>query len=215
MGRRIRYRPGVSSGPFVGAGGGREGISWTDPRMIFTIVVVWVLVLVGIVLVGYFILQYRKFQTEFGPLAEVCRGRGANVTSTYTPTQGKHPAVAATEDSGGWQLDMYFIPGKLAAQSMAETQAVLCLGKVQKIFVESCAYEDGYVVERYYYKQDVKLVEAKTGRVISVQSFTGRSASTCDEVEVFNKDRKTKRSMGTEIPTDQIQDWAATHLYIE
>ena len=49
------------------------------------------------------------------------------------------------------------------------------------MFIERCPYTDQddpqtiMVIDRYYYKQQARLVEAKTGRVIAVQTLTGKS----------------------------------------
>jgi hypothetical protein len=221
MGRRIRYRPGGSEEQFASVGRAQKEPFWT-PKTIITIAVVWMLVLVGIVLGGYFIMQNRKFQSEFAPLVDVCRGKWVNAASTYSLTPGNHPAVAVKSNSSGWELDGYLIRGEVLAQSLAETQLVLCLGAVQEVFIESCPYVDqndpgGRVtntVERYYYKQDAQLIEAKTGRVVTVQTFTGKSPHYCDKSQVFIGDDKILKLTGTEISGDEVQRWLRSHLII-
>src|SRR6185503_13045073 len=126
MGRRIRYRPGGSEEQFASVGRAEKEPFWT-PKTIVTIAIVWIVVLVGIVLGGYFIMQSREFQNEFAPLTDVCRGKWVDVASTYSLTPGNHPAVAIRSSSSGWQLDAYLIRGEVLAESLAETQLVLCL----------------------------------------------------------------------------------------
>jgi hypothetical protein len=216
MGRRIRYRPGYSQDQLATFGGARPNTFWTS-QTILTIAAVWGLVLIGIVGAGYWLMQNRKFQSEFAPLLDVCQGKRVNVSSTYAATVGKHPAVSVISA----QLDTEFIPGGLVAPSLAETQVVLCMGAVQKIFIESCPYTtDGgsqatNSLERYYLRQDAKLIEAKTGRVIAIQSFTGKSPRYCHETELLNKNKRVEQLTGTDISTNDVERWVQTYLFIE
>ncbi|HXV98973.1 MAG TPA: hypothetical protein VEC93_11175 [Anaerolineae bacterium] len=217
MGRRIRYRPNALEEQFVVAGRPRDN-TFLTPQTIVTIAVVWVVVLVVIVAGGYFLMQNRKFQNEFAPMVDVCQGKRINEASTYSPTPGKHPAVSATNSSSGWQLDSYFIPGEVLAQSLAETELVLCVEKAETIFIERCPYgETSYThaLERYYRKQDARLVEAKTGRVVSVQTFTGSSPRYCHEKERFSEDDKIETLVGSEVSPKEIRGWVSSHLIIQ
>lgn len=219
MGRRIRYRPNAIQ-EFAVLEKTRED-SFLTSKMIVTIAAVWIVGLVVVVLVGYFFMQYRKFQNEFAPLADVCRGKWVNAASPYSLTPGQHAAVAVRNSSGEWQLDPLFFFGEASLGSLAKTELVLCLEPVQEVFIESCPYisrNDPNVtlkVERYYYKQDDRLVEAKTGRVITVQTFTGKSPRHCDKTEIFGRDEKTKKLEGTAIANSDIRSWASPHLNIK
>jgi hypothetical protein len=195
--------------------------TFLTPKTIAIIGVVWVLGLVVLVLAGYLFMQYRKFQNEFAPLADVCRGKWVNTASAYSSTLGDHAAVAVKNSSTGWQADPLFFLGNGSPGSLAQTELVLCMEPVQQVFIESCPYQSRndpnvtLTVERYYYKQDVRLVEAKTGRVITVQTFTGKSPRYCDKTEIFSKSEKTKKLLGTEIADSDIRSWASPHLYIK
>ncbi|MBE7551822.1 MAG: hypothetical protein HS126_12205 [Anaerolineales bacterium] len=219
MGRRIRYRPNPIQ-EFAVLEKTRED-SFLTPKIIVTIAAVWIVGLVVVVLAGYLLMQYRKFQNEFAPLADVCQGKWVNAASPYSVTPGDHPAVAVRNSSGEWQLDPLFFLGEVSSGSLTKTELVLCLEPIQEVFIESCPYSsrnDPNVtlkVERYYYKQDVRLVEAKTGRVITVQTFTGKSPRYCDKTEIFGRSEKTKKLEGTEIANSDIRSWALPHLYIK
>ena len=69
-------------------------------------------------------------------------------------------------------------------------------------------------MERYYYKQDAQLIEAKTGRVVTVQTFTGKSPHYCDKTQVFSRGDKILKLTGTEISDDEVQRWLQSHLII-
>jgi hypothetical protein len=193
-------------------------------KTIISIAVVWMVGLVVVVAGVYFMREQRRLQTEFTPLLEVCQGKAANVASVYSPTPGKHQAVAVRNSADGPQLDSLFlpglIPGEAAAASLAETQVVLCMGKVQAIFIERCPYtsrdQSGVVkvVDRYYLKQEARLVEAKTGRVIAVQTFTGNSPHYCHEKEWFSKSDKVVHLTGSEIADNDVKRWVQPHLII-
>lgn len=218
MGRRIRYRPIRSIEQIPESERIRPGTFWTQKTLI-TLGVIWVVVLVVIVAVGFFLMENRNFQKEFAPLVDVCRGKWVNVTSTYSATSGKHPAVVVRNSSSGWSLDRYFLPDNVSAQSLEETQVVVCLGNVYEIFIESCPYIDPddpsrqiKYVERYYNQQNARLVEAKTGRVITEQIFTGKSAHYCHETEWFVENKSIKKLQGTPIPEDEIKNWVLSYL---
>lgn len=176
-----------------------------------------------IVMAGYFLIEEQNHPEEFIPLAEVCQGYRFETAATYSRTPGKHPAVGVNQGDDGWQIDMRFIPREAQAQSLAETQLVLCMGEVEDVFIESCSYTDldnpyGPVrnrVERYYYKQEARLVVAKTGRVINVETFTGKSARHCKDIEQFQPDEKVVRLKGTDISADEVQSWLRPQLIIE
>lgn len=218
MGRRIRYRPSLAQEqiPSIGARGNSSSTSNT----ILVIVAASVLVFAVIVLGGYYLIQNRKFQSEFAPLLEVCRGKRADAASIYSSSRGTHPAIAV-RNSGQLQLDTYLIPGETIAQTLAETQIVLCLGGVQEIFIESCPYGDeggGHYsrsLERYYLKQEAKLIEAKTGRVVAVQSFTGSSPERCHKTEFFSGDNLIVKTVGTSVSDADVQKWAQTYLIVK
>lgn len=220
MGRRIRYRPTLSEEQIAELGRAQEDTFWR-PNIIITIAVVWVLVLVVIVGVGFLLMQNRKFQHEFAPLVDVCRGKWVSGASSYSSTSAKHPAVAVRNSSAGWQLDGYLIPGEVSAQSLAETEMVLCMGTVQEIFIERCPYVSEsdsrvtLVVERYYYKQEARLLEAKTGRVTTIQTFTGKSPRYCEKSEWFVGGEKTKKLVGSDISDSDVRSWVLSHLLAE
>ena len=180
----------------------------------------FVLVLVLVVAGGVLLMQTRQFNKEFAPMTDVCRGKQISAAPRYTNNTSIHPAVGVENGTNGWDLDNRFIPSEARAESVAETQLVLCLGKVEDIFIESCPYTDlnnprGPIIgriERYYYKQDARLIEAKTGRVVSRQTFTGKSARLCKEVERLPGDGRNVILKGTRIPQDEIYRWAQSQL---
>lgn len=194
-------------------------------KAIITIAVVWMLALVALVVGVFLFRQDRKQNTEFTPLVEVCRGKWVGTAAPYSIAPGKHPAVAVRDGDDGLQLDssLFFglIPGEATAPSLAETQVVLCLGKMQSIFIDRCPYskqdDSGVVkvIDRYYYKQEARLIEAKTGRLIAVQNFTGSSPEYCSKTEWFSKNDKIVYLTGTEVPESAITKWAQKHLVIE
>jgi len=176
-----------------------------------------------IIAVSAFAMQSQQYQQEFGPIVDVCRGEWVRAAARYSNNSSIHPAIGVEKGANGWELDNGLIPRQARAQSMPETELVLCLGKVEDIFIESCPYTDldnprGPVIgriERYYYKQEARLIEASTGRVVSQQTFTGKSARLCKEIERLPSDGSTVTLKGTSIPRDQIQRWVESELIEE
>ena len=215
--------PSMTASPIPATPVSATPMSATKRNWILIIAVGWMLALMVMVLGGYLLMQEEKPHDDFAPLVEVCQGKRIKAAATYSRTPGKHPAVGVKQGPDGLQLDMSFIPGEAQAQLLAETQLVLCMGKVEDVLIESCPYTDlgnpyGPVtnyVERYYYKQDAKLVVAKTGRVISVETFTGKSARHCQDIEQFRPDEKVIRLKGTDISIDKVRSWLRPQLIIE
>lgn len=218
MGRRLSYGP-VGLPP--------EKQKQDDPlftnQIIIAIAAVVLLILLGIVGVAYFFFQNRNLQKEFGPLLTVCQGYRAEGGSTYTPSPGPHPAIAVENSSGEPRLDTWLIPQAARAQSLAETQLVLCLEKAELIYIDSCRYTtqtDGggratNRIDRYYYVQEARLLEAKTGRPIDTHTFAGQSPRACDETEYFKTDETISTLEGPPISTATVQQWLQPHLIIK
>ncbi len=179
------------------------------------------LILVLMVAAGVLFTQNRQFEENFAPMIDVCRGKRVSEAAPYLQRAGKHPAVGVVSGSDGLELDNYYIPRAVRAQSIAETELVLCLGKPQDVFIESCTYYDRdhpgikKKVERYYYKQEARLIVAKTGQVISKEYFTGKSARNCDDTEYFSDDEYVMKLKGTSISSTDIERWVQAKLINE
>ncbi len=70
-------------------------------------------------------------------------------------------------------------------------------------------------VERYYNQQLVRLMEAKTSRVIAQKSFTGLSAHLCIDTEWFENNRNVKKLPGTPIREDEVKAWVLSQLVVK
>jgi len=181
----------------------------------------FVLILVLMVAGGVLLMQNRQFEEDFAPMVDVCRGQRVSEAAPYLQRAGKHPTVGVISGSDGLEFDNYYIPKPVRAQSIAETELVLCLGKPQDVFIESCPYYDpdrpgvNKKVERYYYKQEARLIVAKTGQIISKESFTGKSARNCRDTEYFSKDEYVMKLKGTSISSTDIEHWVQAKLINE
>jgi len=181
----------------------------------------FVLTLVLVVAAGMFVMQNQQFEEDFAPMVDVCRGQRVREAATYSRKAGKHPAVGVVSGSDGLELDNYFIPSAVRARSVVEAELVLCLNKPQDVFIESCPYYDPdhpgikKKVERYYYRQEARLIVAKTGQVISKETFTGKSARHCRDTEYFSEDEYVMKLKGTSISSADIGNWARSQLVVE
>jgi hypothetical protein len=161
MGRRIQYRPGPSKAEIAAAINAMERRRSAQNALI-TLSVIGVLVFGAVAVAALLWFMNGRAQQEFGALTAACERKAVNVASTYARTPGKHPAVVVRRSSGQWQLDAglpllgsRLIPGEAVAQSLSETQIVLCLGPIFEVFIERCPYTTNgadytNAVERYY-----------------------------------------------------------------
>jgi hypothetical protein len=80
----------------------------------------------------------------------------------------------------GWQWFGNLLPQPWPEPETAdETDVVLCFEPETVVRIESCAYEDGIVVNRYRRQRSVRAVEAASGRVLRGQIVAGADPESC------------------------------------
>lgn len=198
----------------------RPPMNAAERNKVFIIGGVLMVKLMIIVIAAVLLVQNQQYEQDFAPMIDVCRGKRVSAASRYSTKASIHPAIGVERGSSGWNLDNQFIPRQARTQSITETQLVLCMGRVEDIFIESCPYYNldnptGPIIgriERYYYKQEGRLIEASTGRVVSKRTFTGKSARLCKQIEKLPRDGRTVVLKGTGIPKDDVYNWVESQL---
>jgi hypothetical protein len=95
--------------------------------------------------------------------------------------------------------------------------------ETEMIFLESCPYtswtdHSGQIVhriDRYYYVQNARLLEAKTGRTIATHTFAGKAPRSCGNTELLDADKSASTLKGPQISISDVQQWLRPHLIIE
>lgn len=167
-------------------------------------------------------MQTSATQEKFQPLIDACRGNQVAEAAPYSQTSGTHPSMGVIERaSGTLQIYTYAVPDDALAESVAETQLVLCLTEPKEVLIESCPYAKGDateadgVVERYVYERELTLVEAKTGKVLASEVLKGDDPRECLEQESFRKGENTVKVKGAEIADAHMQEWMRPYAVIK
>lgn len=181
--------------------------------------VLLVICIIGVVIIA---VQTGKTQEQFGPLMDACRGQGVSGAAAYEKTPGNHPAMGVMKSAkGDLRVYPYAIPDEVKAQSVADTQVVLCLTEAEEVLLERCPYAKGdkseatNVAERYFYQQEAKLVEAKTGQVIAEEVFKGKEPRACADQETFLKGQETLKIAGKEISDNDLKEWVRPYIIVK
>ncbi len=188
-------------------------------RLRLTLKIFTPILLVG--LCSIYVIQTLLFWNDVDPLLAVCTRGHVNEAAAYSQSKGAHPTIAVSKNNDEWSLDMSYIPRQARASSLAETELVLCVGEEEQVFVERCPYiiertRERVWVDRYYYRQQVSLVVAKTGQALSRKTLTGKSSGrTCRDVERFGSDDRFKQLNGDPIYSSDIQAWVQPKLIIQ
>ena len=190
----------------------------TSVKIILGLVSVLLVACVAGVVLIY--IQTSKTQEQFAPLLESCRGNTVSQAAAYTDTPGNHPAMGVMKSKLGLRIYTYIVPDEVLAASVAEAQLVLCATEAEEVLIERCPYatknekgaEATNVVERYYYQQEVKLVEAKTGRTIASETLRGKDPRECLKQETFLKGQETVKVKGQEISSRDLQEWIRPYV---
>lgn len=213
MGRRIQYRrlPKPEPDEF-------QERTFFTPKKVIIIAALWLLLLACLVAIGW----NKYYQSQMEPLLAVCNSKWTDVETPYTASSGIHPAIGVTYNGTDAWVDNSTVPWLARAWSLNKTQVVVCSEPAELVFLERCPYVlrsnpnriAGYI-DRSYWVQEVKLVEAKTGRTITTHTFVGNAPRACRETEYFDNDDPAFALKGAPIPASTIQKWGQEHLVIQ
>jgi hypothetical protein len=177
---------------------------------------------VGVILIGRQASRDAKeLEDEFGSLLAVCEGGVADGAAAYTPGSGVHPTMGVGPGYGdSLSLEKSIIPDEAQPETLGETELVLCVGKQEKILVESCEYfsmddeeeeETLAVIERYAYEREVTLIEAKTGEVVAQETLKGTEPDECPEEARFSDEGETKKETGGTVSDKDVEEWVRSY----
>jgi tetratricopeptide (TPR) repeat protein len=86
---------------------------------------------------------------------------------------------------------------------------VVCVNE-SPVFLQSCAYKDGYRVIRYRYKLDLRIIDPLAGKTVMTGALNGTAPEACKFMEFFTS--STKEKYGDHVSPDQVMDWLSGYL---
>jgi hypothetical protein len=146
------------------------------------------------------------FKMFFAPIfSQVCEGLGITEAGTYRGNE--HPVVLLDSTGNGHEWSDQ-IPVEWLPSAVAETQLVVCVGEEREIKIETCEYMIGPDIIRYRYSLDIKLREAKTGKIINATTLDGSLPRACE----FSEPYSLTRLEGSHVSFDQVQEWLRRYV---
>ena len=120
-------------------------------------------------------------QSRVAPLAVACDGSGVAASAALVP--GTVPSIAVMEHQGAsWTGQFNVLETSLSpADTTEEAALVLCMEAPETVEIERCDYTNGSTIVRNRIYRRARLVEARTGRVLSDQTVAGPDPALCGE----------------------------------
>jgi hypothetical protein len=172
---------------------------------------------------GLYAIRIMLFHGDVTPLIDVCDGWPDSRAAAYVASEkGTHLAIGAERGEATWQVSMWYIPWQAEARVLEETELVLCIEPVERVFIESCAYyargdrQPSHWIHRYYNRQQAKIVSAKTGQILSSRTFTSENSGRgCRQQERFKSSNKVSEIDGTPISGAEVSAWVSSYALVE
>jgi hypothetical protein len=139
-------------------------------------------------------------------LANVCTGQGVSEAAAYARGEAPHPIVLLSE-SGEHHAWSDGLPAEWYPAGVSDVQLVACIGTETEQTIEVCHY-NGPDITRYTNQLTVRLVEARTGRTLASQTFTGDPPRECRHSEDYD----LTRLEGPEIDLSVVQGWLSNYV---
>ncbi|MDH5266703.1 MAG: cohesin domain-containing protein [Candidatus Bathyarchaeota archaeon] len=167
---------------------------------------------IGILLTIYvLVVAYVHFKGKYYPdppyfafeFALVEEGEGVELAAAYEG-QGIHPITMPTYSN--W--DRGCLPREWLPTNVTEVQLVVFIKHERELVLEVCEYAGGPDVTRFQYCVDVKLREAKTGRLIASSTLYGSVPRECRWLEAFGQTRLE----GSRVSAHQLRTWLETYV---
>lgn len=148
------------------------------------------------------------------PLAVACSGQPVAEAADYDPKNPTPPIVAMVADGSNFVADALYLDAKAKqATAVKETQLVLCVAPEKPEVIETCRYSSGSSVERFSQKVGLKLVSAKTGKVLTEAQPTAEAKPCPESLTTREGSTPNTDPLTAEIPLmDLVQSWGLTAI---
>jgi len=138
-------------------------------------------------------------------LLQVCFNKGISEATLFTQDSSFHPIVLYKQ-----KVDSFVFKDKLPEtwlpMATRYCELVACVEKEHKRKLSPCEYTGGHTVTRYEYQLDVKILSAKTGEVISQETFYGGAP------ECLERTSSSGSIEGSHVKYKEIREWLETFV---
>lgn len=145
---------------------------------------------------------------KIAPLKDACLGSAVAVAPALGSTPGIQRVVAFERSGSTFTSSYSLVSTDWRGETAETTPLVLCAEPETQELVERCSYgrvlRGDATLERWGYRRDVRLVEARTGRVIVSTTLRGTPPLACPETESFGRS-STERRYGTHVGVQEIE----------
>lgn len=145
---------------------------------------------------------------KIAPLKDVCSGVPAANAAVLNATPGIQRVIAFERRGSTWAHDYDLVQLAWRGEEVATTPLVLCTEPETEELVERCSYgglaQGIGTLERWGYRRDVRLLEARTGRLITQTTLRGAPPTACPAQESFGRSN-TERRYGTHVGSLQVE----------
>ena len=170
----------------------------------------WIKILITLLISGLIFLgMYFPLKNSIKPsiftgttdkmFAPACNGQPVKGVSDYRPGPGPHPIVILENNSKSIRK----VPDQWMPKSLGVVELVACVGKSEKVLIETCNYESGGKIKRYQYQVTIQLIAASTGQLLKSITVQGSPPEYCP-VSVQGVAGSTKEGMIV-LPADMIK----------
>ncbi len=159
-------------------------------------------------------------------MTRICQGEGIPQAANYIDEADSHPTIILTFSDDefywdslsrlhGYDIDTYKqrLPDDLYPAEISDAQLVACVSRGWKS-IETCRYSGGSyggdcTLNRYIYKVNISLIEAKTGNMIATETLVGGNPKRCPQTTAG-----CLSLYGDEVEDLQIKimDWLETYV---
>jgi hypothetical protein len=120
--------------------------------------------------------------------SQVCNGEIIENAAEYI-NAGPHPVVVGNLGYRNYEYTNS-LPDAWLPENIDELELVACPDEEHEVLIESCQYEMGSTLRRYQYKREIKLIEAKTGKIIVEDTLEGSVPPLCPSSMVSGDKQK-------------------------
>lgn len=166
--------------------------------LIVVLPVYWGLRLVGIDLNDLLESHARVEQQLVDGLSPACQGQGIQEAAALGG-EDLHPIVLV-KSSGGRHSWTDKVPREWWPTSLHLPQLVACVGKEEKVKIETCEYTF-HGITRYRYTVEFRVVEARTGETVASDALSGSDPRDCKVTE----SRSLSELKGSHVKFDAVE----------
>ena len=163
-----------------------------------------------LIVLGSVAVVYNTLHDEYiNTYGQVCYGEGVEKATKYDKnTKGVHPIILLTEsrERHKWTNEL---ERKWWPENIFDVELVVSIGPEEEEKIKTCMYYGGSIT-RYRYTVRVRLIEAKTGKIIAKKTIYGDPPRECQKTEP-----KGLTSLhGEHVYLEQIEGWLYKYVII-